>query len=312
MFHFVSLGRGHACGGTLFAGLMFVSAAAAPVLWPALTAQGAPEPASSAIPDFMAPGTGWTMINSNATDYVDPPSGPKPVTNDPKYPHIGNLQPGQKTERVADLTNPILQDWLKPQMQKYNQEVIGGTIPFVATSLCWPGGVPAQLLVPTTMYFIQKPDEVIMIWERDQLVRHVYLNVPHSKNPRPTWFGESVGHYENGDSLVIDTTGFVEHPFSFVDNYRTPHTKQLHVTERWKITTVAGGGRRGGGEAGGNKGIEVSFAVDDPGAFTMQWGGMMRYRNQKGTMEEFVCAENNGNHFAAERYAMPQAKTRDF
>jgi hypothetical protein len=252
------------------------------------------------------------MINSNATDYVDPPSGPKPVTNDPKYPHIGNLQPGQKTERVADLTNPILQDWLKPQMQKYNQEVIEGTIPFVATSLCWPGGVPAQLLVPTTIYFIQKPDEVVMIWERDQLVRHVYLNVPHSQNPRPTWFGESVGHYENGDTLVIDTIGFVEHPFSFVDNYRTPHTKQLHVTERWKITTVGGGGRRGGGEAGGNKGIEVSFTVEDPGAFTMQWGGMMRYRNQKGAMEEFVCAENNGNHFDTEKYAMPQAKTPDF
>jgi hypothetical protein len=266
---------------------------------------------NDAIPDFMAPGTGWTMINSNATDYVPPASGAKPVTNDPKYPHVGNLQPGQKTERVADLTNPILQDWVKPQMQKYNQEVIGGTIPFVATSLCWPGGVPAQLLVPTTVYFIQKPDEVVMIWERDQLVRHVYLNKEHTKNPRPTWFGESVGHYENGDTLVIDTTGFVEHPFSFVDNYRTPHTKQLHVTERWKITTVAGGGRRGGG-AGGTKGIEVTFTVEDPGAFTMPWGGMMRYRNEKGAMEEFVCAENNGNHFAAEKYRMPQATAADF
>ena len=44
----------------------------------------------------------------------------------------------------------------------------------------------------------------------------------------------------------------------------------------------------------------------------MQWGGMMRYRNEKGAIEEFVCAENNGNHFDAERYAMPQAKTPDF
>jgi hypothetical protein len=269
---------------------------------------------NDAVPDLMAPGTGWTMINSNATDYVPPVSGAQPVTNDPKYPHVGNLQPGQKTERVADLTNPILQDWVKPQMQKYNQEVIDGTIPFVATSLCWPGGVPAQLLVPTTVYFIQKPDEVVMIWERDQLVRHIYLNKQHTKNPRPSWFGESVGHYENGDTLVIDTAGFVEHPFSFVDNYRTPHTKQLHVTERWKITTVAGGGRGGGGgRAGaGTKGIEVTFTVEDPGAFTMPWGGMMRYRNEKGAMEEFVCAENNGNHFAAEKYRMPQAMTADF
>jgi hypothetical protein len=105
--------------------------------------------------------------------------------------------------------------------------------------------------------------------------------------------------------------GFVEHPFSFVDNYRTPHTKQLHVTERWKITQVPAGGRRGGG-GGTTKGIEVSFTVEDPGAFTMPWGAMMRYRNEKGGIEEFVCAENNGNHFATERYAMPEAKRPDF
>src|SRR5690348_4621879 len=85
-----------------------------------LAAQNA-APAKEGIPDFMAPRTGWTMINANATDYAPPVSGAKPVTNDPKYPHVGNLEPGQKTERVADLTNPILQDWVKPQMQKYNE-----------------------------------------------------------------------------------------------------------------------------------------------------------------------------------------------
>jgi len=36
-----------------------------------------------------------------------------------------------------------------------------------------------------------------------------------------------VGHYENGDTLVIDTIGISAK--SFVDNYRTPHTDQLHV-----------------------------------------------------------------------------------
>jgi hypothetical protein len=30
------------------------------------------------------------------------------------------------------------------------------------------------------------------------------LNREHSQNPKPSWFGESVGHYENGE-LVIDT-----------------------------------------------------------------------------------------------------------
>jgi len=143
-------------------------------------------------------------------------------------------------------------------------------------------------------------------------VRHIYLNRQHSKHPEPSWFGESVGHYENGDTLVIDTIGFAEHKYSFVDNYRTPHTKQLHVTERWKITNVPAGGRRGDSGGGPVKGIEVTFTVEDPGAFNMPWGGMMRYRNQKGTLAEFVCAENNANYFGAEKYPMPEAKTPDF
>ena len=255
----------------------------------------------SAIPDFMAGGSGWDMINSNATDYVDPPSGPKPVTNDPRYPHIGNLQPGQKTERVADLSNPILQEWMKPQMQAYNREVIDGKIPFVATSLCWPGGVPAQLLVPTAVYFIQTPNVVWMIWERDHLIRRVYLNREHTKNPKPSWFGESVGHYENGDTLVIDTIGFNEHKYGFIDNYRTPHTKQLHTTERWKLS----------GE-GNMRRIEVSFTVEDKGAFNMPWGGLMRYRPQRETMTEFVCAENNFDFFDQGKYPIPTADKPDF
>ena len=279
----------------MIAGLICASAA----LLPALAAQ---EVAPNAVPDLMAPGTGWTMINTNATDYVDPPSGPKPVTNDPKYPHIGNLQPGQKTDRISDLTNPILKDWVKAPMRKTNEAVLRGRTPFVATSLCWPGGVPAQLLVPTTVYFIQKPNEIWMIWERDQLVRRIYLNQNHSAERKPSWFGESVGHYENGDTLVIDTIGFVEHPLSFVDNYRTPHTKDLHVSERWKITQ----------DARERKIIEVSFQLEDPGAFNMPWGGIMRYRNGQGELEEFVCAENNPDYFRLDDYSVPTAKKPDF
>jgi len=257
--------------------------------------------AADGIPDFMGAGAGWNMVNSNATDYVDPaPGTAKPVTNDPKYPHIGNLQRGQKTDRVADINSPILKDWAKEQMKKTNDAVLRGRTPFVATSLCWPGGVPAQLLVPTKVYFLQTPHEVWMIWERDQLVRRVYLDRPHSANPKPDWFGESVGHYENGDTLVIDTIGLIEHPLSFVDNYRTPHTKQLHVIERWKINSD-------------KRTIEVSFRVEDPGAFNMPWGGMMRYRRgNNARIEEFVCAENNQDYFGLDDYKIPTAGKADF
>jgi hypothetical protein len=279
------------------AALLAVSGVAAQ--GPTLAAGNAAKTKNSAVPDFMADGTGWMMINANATDYAPPLSGAKPISNDPKYPHVGNLEKGlQPTDRVADVSNPILKPWAAAQMKKTNDEVLKGKVPFVATSTCWPGGVPAQLLVPTNVYFIQKPNEVLIIWERDHWVRHIYLNQKHSAHPKPSWFGESVGHYENGDTLVIDTIGLSDKPNSFVDNYRTPHTTQLHVTERWKLNP--------------GKGVEVSFTAEDPGTFNTPWGGMMRYRHIKGHMQEFACAENNTNYFGLDEFPMPQATKADF
>ena len=67
-------------------------------------------------------------------------------------------------------------------------------------------------------------------------MRHIYLNVPHSENPKPSWYGKSVGHYE-GDALVIDTVGFNDK--TFIDNFRTPHSDKLHAIERLRL--VEGG-----------------------------------------------------------------------
>ena len=64
------------------------------------------------------------------------------------------------------------------------------------------------------------PEKVTIIAQMDHQVRHVYLNVPHSVDVKPSWYGESVGHYE-GDTLVVDTIGIDNQ--TWVDNFRTPH-----------------------------------------------------------------------------------------
>ena len=74
----------------------------------------------------------------------------------------------------------------------------------------------------TPVYFVQSPKEVAIIFESDHQVRRVYLDVPHSENPTPSWYGESVGHYE-GDTLVIDTIALNEK--TFVDAFRTPQRR---------------------------------------------------------------------------------------
>ena len=87
------------------------------------------------IPLFMyTDKTGWQLDRSlGPDDLLAPPGGgPGPVTYDRRYPYVPNGSGGQSTYRVADLSNPILQDWLKPSMQKANDAVIAGKVPFRA------------------------------------------------------------------------------------------------------------------------------------------------------------------------------------
>ena len=188
-----------------------------------------------------------------------------PSAFDKAHPYVPNNFGAQSTYRVADLSNPILQDWLKPSMKKANDEVLAGKVPFRARERCWPVGVPGfdaySLVEP--FYFYETPEKIVVINQGGPEIRHIYMNVPHSKNVKPSWYGESVGHYENGDTLVIDTIG--QNDKTFTDNYRTPHTDQIHVVERWKLAADA-------------KTVDVSVSVEDPGAFTTPWTAVQRWR----------------------------------
>src|SRR5271169_6068029 len=143
------------------------------------------------------------------------------------------------------------------------------------------------------MFFVQTPQQVRMIAQHDNDVRRVYMNVPHSANLKPSWYGESVGHYE-GDTLVIDTIGLSDK--MVLDVYRTPHTDKLHVVERWRIVD-------------GGKMMEATFTVDDPDAFYEPWSAMRRYRRAERVDAEIICAENNQHLFD---YHIPVANKPDF
>jgi hypothetical protein len=277
----------------------------ASVLFGACTLGPAIGAEQAAFPNF-APNSnvGWIASGKGfGVDFVQPLSGPGPVTNDPAHPYLTNADAArtgrQPTYRVADLSNPILKPWVVEHMRKANEEVLAGEIPFTADSRCYPAGVPSFLLFPANpVRFIQTPDQVLMIWQQDAQVRRVYLNQQHTSNPKPSWYGESVGHYEGADTLVVDTIG--QNDKTFVDNYRTPHTTQMHVIERFKLVDS---GRT----------IEVSVYVEDPGAFTSPWNAIQRYRRtEDGPMVEMVCAENNTSYFNYDVVPLPHADKPEF
>src|SRR5215471_107732 len=255
------------------------------------------------IPNFARnANTGWVLDRAIGTDDLQPipGGGPGPVVFDKAHPYVPNGNGRQSTYRVADLNNPILQDWTIPSMKKANDAVLAGKIPFRARERCWPVGVPGfvaySLVEP--FYFYQTPDKVVVIVQNGPEIRRIYLNVTHSKHVKPSWYGESVGHYENGDTLVIDTVGIS--PKSFIDNYRTPHTDQLHVVERWKM-------------AADGETVDVSMFVEDPGAFTMPWSAVQRWRRvENAPLQPVVCNENNGDFFSHGLKPLPETAKPDF
>ncbi len=145
------------------------------------------------IPDFSSNQVRW--VTANGGEFVAVPGSPAPLRQDPAHPFVGNGQGKQPTYRIADLSNPNLKQWVKDAMKKDNDEVLAGKIAFTARQSCRPAGVPNYMLFGGPFYFVQTPKEVLILFEGDQQVRRVYLDVPHSANPKPSWYGESVGHY---------------------------------------------------------------------------------------------------------------------
>jgi hypothetical protein len=265
--------------------------------------------AENVIPNFgMDAGTGWIagVPNSNepiGDDFLPPAEGPGPVGSDPMHPYIDNTyatRTGQQpTLHVADLSSPILQPWAREALRKVNERVLAGEAVYTPKERCWPIGVPGWLLYPVTpVFFLQTPNVVTLIWEEDHMVRHIYLNQQHSVNVKPSWFGESIGHYEGGDTLVVDTVGL--NTRTFVDQFRTPHTEQLHVIERFHLLP-------------GGQGMEATATVEDPGAFTTAWRGVQKYRRvTQRTMVEASCAENNDSSMDLAVEPIPTASKADF
>jgi hypothetical protein len=257
-------------------------------------------PVSERIPELASTSFAWLAFGA---DWLDPPAPLRgPIRHDPAYPYHTNLDgPGQVTVRLGNYKDPVLKPWAAAQMRASNEEVLSGKreIPFSAQARCYPGGVPGQLLYPAEpFYFIQTPKQVWMIWQRDHMVRRIYLIDRHSENVKPSWFGESIGRYQDGDTLLVDTIGLSTNN-SYIDNFRTPHTTKLHVAERFKLSADG-------------KTLEAMVQVDDPDTFNEPLHMVQRWRKVKNALLETVCAENNEDYFNQNLFPIPQALQPDF
>ena len=260
--------------------------------------------ANGGIPNLASRQFAWL---AEGAEWMEPPGTPGhgPVHADPAHPLINNVEAIRRgvtpTLRIGNAKDPVLKPWAAAQMQASNEEALTGKVdvPFAAQARCWPGGVPGQLLYPAEpFYFIQTPKEVWMVWQRDHMIRRVFLTDKHSRMVKPDWFGESIGHYEGDNSLVVDTIGLSTRN-SYLDNFRTPHSEKEHVIERYTISPDG-------------KELSAIVTVEDPDAFNEPLHMMQKWRKVPNDLLETVCAENNVNFFNQKLFPIPEATTPDF
>jgi hypothetical protein len=238
----------------------------------------------------------WTRGATVTTPFRPPPSGPGPV--------LSVVATGTKTNddgavyRQGDYRAPILQPWAAEVVRAHAESEHKGKPVRSAKETCWPMGVPYILQLNLRAQIIDAGKEIVFLYEQLMQPRIARLNAAHPADLKPSWYGDSVAHWE-GDTLVVDTVGLDKR--SWVDGFGTPHTDKLHVVERYHLRSPDT--------------LEVSFTVDDPGAFTTPWSAIATYRKDRSTSEpytEVVCAENNRDESTGELYPIPTAQTPDF
>jgi hypothetical protein len=303
--------------------LLFIALAAA-VVTPALgqTATSGSGPSggethgATSIPDFtrvwIHPGFPW---------FEPPASGPGPVTNKSRWPQqpgdplsgtvaLPPLPPGVEgisdyDQLVGDYSNPILQPWAAEVVKKFGEMSLAGIVYGNPSNQCWP--MPMLFIYKQgTVRIIQQPDKVLLIYTGPSTdVRRVRLNDRHPEPLTPSWYGDSVGHYE-GDTLVIDTVGVkTDRPYAMIDLFGTPYTKSLHVVERYRLREyddVKDAIERNKkenwllqGDVFSNhrgKFLQVHLTIEDEGVFTTPWTSTLTYVPRPDIASESVCADN--------------------
>jgi hypothetical protein len=324
---------------------LLLAALAAAAATPAVGQDAAPAaaaPKSATQSPASIPDISRMWSNTLGPGFGPPASGPGPVLNKARQkaaidifgrPLSAASAPTVSAggRRVGDYTAPILQPWAAEVVKKHaDTELNAGPAPNPINQ-CRPSGVPF-VLYNLGMEMLQQPNSITILYVYNHEVRHVRLNQAHPAEPTPSWFGDSVGHYE-GDTLVIDTVGIKTGPFTMIDQFGTPHTQALHVIERYRLIdyepakeALERGAKENASFVRNDSGVmpdlnsrakhlQLQFTVEDEGAFTTPWSATVIYRPglgaaSPGEWPEAVCAENP--HELSRHAALPTADKPDF
>jgi hypothetical protein len=216
-----------------------------------------------------------------------------------------------------------LQPWAAAVVKRFGEISLAGITFSNPSNQCWPFPMPF-IYKQFLMQMIQQPDKITMLYNGDQ-VRRVRLNEPHPSPLTPSWYGDSVGHYE-GDTLVIDTVGVkTDRPYAMIDLFGTPYTDKLHVVERYRLRdyddvkdaldrNMKENWLFNGDVFSQHRGkfLQLHVTIEDEGVFTTPWTATLTYVPGPDQISEGVCAENPHEYYNNKDSDVPKAEKPDF
>jgi hypothetical protein len=200
------------------------------------------------------------------------PEGPAPKTTwgKPDLNGVWQRPYVPDIERATGAPLPYT-EWGKKQWESYNPEE--GDY----TGSCLPFGHVRAMSSPDPVQFLQTPNHMAILYEQNSWFKVFPIDGTQPKKKVPTWFGDSVGHWD-GDTLVVETTNF--NGLTKLDTNGHPHSDQLKLTEKFTRT-----------DAGH---IAYQLTIEDPKTYTKPI-----VNNRTFTLRtdweilEYSCEENN-------------------
>src|SRR5438552_10116959 len=203
----------------------------------------------------------WNNSGVGLSGLSEPPKGPPGPAPRRDLSGIWDAGPGaiQPTGYdVAALFTPRGEE-----MAKANKPGNGPRIADVSedndplSTLGDPAGFPRILLYELRPFqIVQTPNQVLILYMFERRWRVIWTDgraLP--KDPDPRWYGYSVGHWEDDNTLVVNTIGTDER--SWLDNAGNPHSGDLKVEERYHRVN--------------HDLMELTVTLDDPKAYMRPW-----------------------------------------
>jgi hypothetical protein len=141
-------------------------------------------------------------------------------------------------------------------------------------------GKPGLPRIGSPRRIVQLPNEFIFLYEdiSGDPYRVIRVNAKHNEDANPSYYGDSIAHWE-GDTLVVESTNFVDDTWFGEDGYI--HSDAMKVIERlWRL--------------GDDLGYQVT--VEDPKMLMEPWTNFPhRIKPSKIALEESpICKEDDG------------------